>query len=60
MGILYMDVFVPVVCMVIVTVMWFLHKKKKQNLLNGNPYQNRKKENMRNGKKELKLQQLQG
>lgn len=37
MGILYMDVFVPVVCMVIVTVMWFLHKKKKTKFIKWKP-----------------------
>lgn len=37
MGVLYMDVFAPVVCIIIVTVMWFLHKKKKTKFIKWKP-----------------------
>ena len=54
MSILYMYTFMPIVFLIVVTVMWLLHKVKKQSLLKRNQHQNMKNRNMKNGKRELK------
>ena len=54
MSTLYIYTFMPIVFLIIVSVMWLLHKVKKQSLLKINQHQNMKNRNMKNGKKELK------
>ena len=57
MSTLYMYTFVPIVFLIIVTVMWLLHKVKKTKVYKKkHQHQNMKNRYMRNGKKELKLQ----
>ena len=56
MSTLYMYTFVPIVFLIIVTVMWLLHKVKKTKFIKKHQHQNMKNRYMRNGKKELKLQ----
>ena len=43
MSALYMDVFAPVICIIIVTVMWFLHKKKKTKFIKRKPVSEQEK-----------------
>ena len=60
MSALYMDVFAPVICIIIVTVMWFLHKKKKTKFIKRKPVSEQEKRTYEKWEKRIEITAVAG